>query len=152
MPAFRIRCPACGMQVSQNRLNRDYLPLQFASYVGLGRGRGFRWQKNVNLNDPKRRLLVALRNKLLRLLAAVDAMLGYGYEKMAPSALVTSVPSSRAMTRPASLTWSFGLTGADRQPAQLSSNTLSRQAVRASELRFHLRSPQNDEATAGAQQ
>jgi len=84
------------MQVSQNRMNRDYLPLELATFevVNLGRNKGgFRWLKNVPANG-KEILLVGLRNKLERLLNAVERELREllsGGEVMGPGALETSV-------------------------------------------------------------
>ena len=88
MSKVRVRCPACGMQVSQDRFNQDYLPLQLAYMQGLGRGRGFKWYKNV-AGKGHWVLLLALRTKLRRLLAKVDMMVS-GYERTEPFALVTS--------------------------------------------------------------
>lgn len=86
--SIRIRCPACGMQVSQERLNQDYLPLELASFISKGRGKWI-WQKNLE-SKGKEYLLLALKTKLKRLLAKVETLL-YGYEMMAPSALATNV-------------------------------------------------------------
>jgi len=47
MPATRIKCCMCGIQVHQNRLNLDYPLVELSTFVGAGRGRGFIWQKNV---------------------------------------------------------------------------------------------------------
>jgi len=72
MPATRIKCCMCGIQVHQNRLNLDYPLVELSTFVGAGRGRGFIWQKNVEVNDPEKILLKALRSRLKRLLAAVE--------------------------------------------------------------------------------
>ena len=83
------------MQVSQERLNQDYLPLQMATFEfkSFGRGRcNWLWQKNVG-GKGHWVLLLALRTKLRRLLAKVDMMVS-GYEKTEPSVLGMSVSSS----------------------------------------------------------
>jgi len=84
------------MQVSQDRLNKDYLPVEISWFKvvnrkGKSKG-GFRWEKKVNLRGM-RVLLIGLRTKLLRMLWKVEMLL-YGYEKTAQSALETSVWSS----------------------------------------------------------
>jgi len=92
----RVKCPCCGMQVSQNRMNEDYLPLELSTFevVNLGnRKGGFRWLRNVSVSG-KELLLVGLRNKLERLLAAVERELNpemtSGSEMTVPSVGATS--------------------------------------------------------------
>jgi hypothetical protein len=105
------------MQVSQERLNKDYLPLQLSWFEvinrkGKGKG-GFRWQKKVNARGM-RFLLVGLRTKLLRMLWKVEEQL-YGYEKTAPSVLEMSAWSSSVeKTIPKTLTSKSDLIGAVR--------------------------------------
>jgi len=88
----RIRCPSCGMQVDQNRLNKDYLPLEMSWFESRGRGKLI-WHKNVE-GTGKFVLLLALRTKLKRLLAKVEILLS-GSETTELSVLAMSAsPSS----------------------------------------------------------
>jgi hypothetical protein len=85
------------MQVSQDKLNKDYLPLELSWFKvvnrkGKSKG-GFQWQKKVSVRGM-RILLIGLRTKLLRLLWKLEVEL-YGYEKTALSALETSAWSSK---------------------------------------------------------
>jgi hypothetical protein len=85
------------MQVSQDRLNQDYFPVQMAYFDVVNKGRakgGFVWHKNVG-GEGHWILLVGLRNKLQRMLAKVNALLS-GYEKTAHSVLETNALSSSA--------------------------------------------------------
>jgi len=102
MPATRIKCCMCGIQVHQNRLNLDYPLVELSTFVGAGRGRGFLWQKNVEVNDPERTLLKLLRDRLKGLLDRVERKL-CGSETMEPSVLGTSVLSFPSVSRVGSI-------------------------------------------------
>jgi len=88
----RVQCPMCGMQVSQNRMSRDYLPVKMSTFEveNLGRNKGgFKWLKNVKVSG-REVLLLLLKNKLERLLAAINLEMTSGSEKMVRSVGVTS--------------------------------------------------------------
>jgi len=89
---IRIQCPCCGMQVSQNRMSRDYLPVKMSTFEveNLGRDKGgFKWMKNVKVGG-REVLLLLLKNKFERLLAAINQEMISGSETMARSVGVTS--------------------------------------------------------------
>jgi len=88
----RVKCPLCGWQVSQLRFSRDYPLLEMASFTSEGRGK-FIWLKNVEIKG-RRLLLVVLKSKLERLLAAVNQEMTSGLGKMAPSVGETNVSLS----------------------------------------------------------
>jgi len=90
--SVRVKCPLCGWQVSQLRFSRDYPPLEMATFTSEGRGK-FIWLKNVEVQG-RRLLLVALRGKLERLLAAINQEMISGSERMVRSAGVTSASLS----------------------------------------------------------
>jgi len=92
----RVQCPMCGMQVSQNRMSRDYLPVKMSTFevVNLGRNKGgFKWLKNVKVGR-REILLLLLKNKLEKLLAAINQAMTSGSGKMARSVGVTSASLS----------------------------------------------------------
>jgi len=87
--SVRVKCPLCGWQVSQARFSRDYPPLGMATFTSEGRGK-FIWLKNVEVKGRKL-LLLALKNKLEKLLDAINLEMASGFEKMVRSAGETSV-------------------------------------------------------------
>jgi len=103
------------MQVSQNRMNVDYLPLSMSTFEveNLGRNRGgFKWSKGVQANDPEKLLLKSLRNKLKRLLAALEREISGSESPMEPSVLETSASYSQVARREASTSmWNSGACG-----------------------------------------
>jgi len=94
--SVRVKCPLCGWQVAQSRFQREnWTPgntLEMATFTSEGRGK-FLWQKNVEVKG-RLLLLVGLKNKLERLLAAVNRELNpemiSGSEMMEHSVGVTS--------------------------------------------------------------
>jgi len=90
--SVRVKCPLCGWQVSQARFSRDYPPLEMATFKSEGRGK-FIWLKNVEVKGRKL-LLVALKNKLERLLDAINQEMTSGFEKTGHSVGVTSASLS----------------------------------------------------------
>ena len=90
------------MQVSQDKLMSDYLPLELASFIVVNKGRakgGFRWQKNQPMEREVRLLiLLGLKQKLLRLLQKVELAL-LGLERTEQSVSVMSVPSLNRMSK-----------------------------------------------------
>lgn len=116
----RIKCPCCGMMVSQNRLfYHDYLPLVTAMFeVGnrhKGKRGGFVWRRT---NEVERPILLALRDKLQRLLRKLDLVL-YGYEKTEPSALAMTALRSNLM-QTGSSTWRLDRPSAVRRQEESS--------------------------------
>jgi len=99
--SVRIKCPCCGMQVSQGRLNQDYWPLEISYFEvgnrGKGKRGGFSWSKNVTITG-KELILIGLRNKLRRLLERVEIAL-YGYSTTAPFVLESRASLSARLPR-----------------------------------------------------
>lgn len=103
MAGIRIRCPLCRTWVRQNQLNEaPYMPLEFSTFSGLGKGKGFKWEKRVKASQAlKLVILLGLKQRLESLIQSVNRAL-YGYEATARSVLETNVssysPSQIAMT------------------------------------------------------
>jgi len=90
------------MQVSQNRMNVDYLPLSMSTFEveNLGRNKGgFKWSKGVQANDPEKLLLKGLKNKLKRLLVALEREISGSESLMEPSVLEMNVSSFQVVRR-----------------------------------------------------
>lgn len=101
---IRFKCPACGMQVSQDRLNSDHLPFEVMEFHAgghkKGRRGGFVWQK-MNLGGAKSLFLRTLAVKLRKVADLLEMeALEYGRTSSGVSVLETSA-SMPPLTRSA---------------------------------------------------